>query len=311
MYWEKLGLVFNANKRSDWIYSRAFLPTPILLSKEVIRVYCSFLDEKNRGRVGFVDVSSSDPRIVLGISNDPVLDIGDQGDFDENGVNPSCLVLDSEKVIMYYQGWGDGDGVVPYKILTGCAVSYDDGATFKKLSKLPILPSTNFEGSVRSAPFVIKDDDQNWNLWYSAGSEFIEVNGRQVPFYGIVYSKSERYDEFKLCGTTCVSPLKNSDVFGYARAWVIKGMNEYHIWYSERSATVPYKIKYAKSLDGVVWSDAENLIASPIVSKEGWDSDMVAFPAVISTEFGTYMFYNGNGYGASGFGVARLHGEIK
>ena len=33
---------------------------------------------------------------------------------------------------------------------------------------------------------------------------------------------------------------------------------------------------------------------------------MTAFPGVVTTPAGVYAFYNGNGYGRSGFGVARL-----
>jgi hypothetical protein len=35
---------------------------------------------------------------------------------------------------------------------------------------------------------------------------------------------------------------------------------------------------------------------------------MVCFGAVQSTSFGTYLFYNGNRYGGTGFGVAVLDG---
>ena len=35
-----------------------------------------------------------------------------------------------------------------------------------------------------------------------------------------------------------------------------------------------------------------------------WDSQMVGLAALLETAYGTYLFYNGNGYGATGFGVA-------
>ena len=33
---------------------------------------------------------------------------------------------------------------------------------------------------------------------------------------------------------------------------------------------------------------------------------MLAYPYVIQTPYGTYLFYNGNGFGQSGFGYALL-----
>jgi hypothetical protein len=33
---------------------------------------------------------------------------------------------------------------------------------------------------------------------------------------------------------------------------------------------------------------------------------MMAYPAAVTTPAGTFLFYNGNGYGREGFGVAVL-----
>ena len=40
------------------------------------------------------------------------------------------------------------------------------------------------------------------------------------------------------------------------------------------------------------------------ISSEGWDSIMVAYPYVIRFNDKYWMFYNGNGFGKSGFGYA-------
>jgi len=38
----------------------------------------------------------------------------------------------------------------------------------------------------------------------------------------------------------------------------------------------------------------------------GWDSDATCYPAVIQMGNRTLLFYNGNGYGRTGFGVAEM-----
>jgi len=40
------------------------------------------------------------------------------------------------------------------------------------------------------------------------------------------------------------------------------------------------------------------------VSDSGWDSEMVSYPSLLKHKNKMYMFYNGNGYGRTGFGVA-------
>ena len=37
-----------------------------------------------------------------------------------------------------------------------------------------------------------------------------------------------------------------------------------------------------------------------------WDSEMICFPYIQATKYGTYMFYNGNNNGETGFGAAVL-----
>ena len=42
------------------------------------------------------------------------------------------------------------------------------------------------------------------------------------------------------------------------------------------------------------------------VSESGWDSEMISYPYIVEGEGELFMFYNGNGFGRSGFGLSRL-----
>ena len=57
--------------------------------------------------------------------------------------------------------------------------------------------------------------------------------------------------------------------------------------------------------DGVAWERRDDE-AGIDVSADGWDSEMIHCGWVQPTASGTYLFYNGNGYGETGFGVALL-----
>jgi hypothetical protein len=76
------------------------------------------------------------------------------------------------------------------------------------------------------------------------------------------------------------------------------------MWFSYRSGTGErYRIGYAHSDDGVTWR--LDLARSGIdVSATGWDADMIEYPYVFNHNGVRYMLYNGNGYGANGFGLA-------
>jgi hypothetical protein len=74
----------------------------------------------------------------------------------------------------------------------------------------------------------------------------------------------------------------------------------YEMWFSYRKTT--YQIGYAHSHDGINWEREDTLNLGP--SAEGWDSEMVCYPCVFKHLNKRWMLYNGNGYGASGFGLA-------
>ena len=42
------------------------------------------------------------------------------------------------------------------------------------------------------------------------------------------------------------------------------------------------------------------------VARSGWDSEMITYPEIVEHKGQKLMFYNGNGFGQSGFGYAEL-----
>lgn len=109
---------------------------------------------------------------------------------------------------------------------------------------------------------------------------------------GVVVVPPRLPDEPIVC-RPCVVPLDG----GYA------------MWYGRRSPAVagkaaPYRFGYAESADGLTWERRDDL-AGLEPSGDGWDSDEVCYPAVFSHRGARYLLYNGNGYGRTGFGIAR------
>jgi hypothetical protein len=68
-----------------------------------------------------------------------------------------------------------------------------------------------------------------------------------------------------------------------------------------------YRIGYAHSTDMQKWCRQDDTVGID-VSESGWDSKMIAYPAVVTAKGRTLMFYNGNGFGVDGFGYATLEG---
>jgi predicted GH43/DUF377 family glycosyl hydrolase len=302
MYWKKLGLVYVANGEQSWTTSHAYIPTSMMLDEETIRVYVAFLDRENVGRVGYVDISAKNPLEILKVSDRPVLDIGELGTFDDNGVTPICILKSGSKIYMYYVGWQVGVKV-RYYLLTGLATSDDGGETFLRHSRVPVLERSDKELFVRTAAHVHQDDDK-WKIWYVAGDKWIDVNNKQVPTYNLRYLESKDGINWGKEGKVCLD-LDPESEYGFGRPFVIKENDLYKMWYSIRSVNKGYRIGYAESLDGINWNRQDNRVGID-VSEQGWDSEMICFSCIQKTKYGSYMFYNGNNYGETGFGVAQL-----
>jgi hypothetical protein len=273
-----------------------------------LRVYFTGLDEHNVGRVGYVELNPSDPRQLLRETQRPVLDIGPPGAFDDCGVNASSAVVDGSQVYLYYIGWQRTERV-PYMLFTGVAVSGDGGEHFERVQRTPVLDRTPAEPFSRSAPCV-RRDEQLWRAWYWSCTEWTrEESAKTAPW--IHYNNVIRYAEsadginWQSVGDPCVIP--EGDDYSVGRPWVIVDRDVFRMWFSIRSRKEPYRIGYAESQDGIRWR-RDDAAAGIARSTEGWDSEMIAFPCVVALGAEYYMFYNGNGNGRTGFGVAVLDG---
>ena len=301
MKWIKKGLIYCADHASDWALSHAAVPTPYALDDDTIRVYCAFRAERNVSRIGYVDVSSSDPQKVTGISERPVLDIGLPGTFDDNGVIPLSVLRHDKKIYLYYGGFQLGVQV-PYLHFGGLAISTDNGNSFIRYQQTPVLDRRDKEFFLRVGHQAMHEDGI-WKLWYLAGSEWIKKEGKELPRYTVKYMESADGICWRGDGELCLQP--ENDEHGFGRVCVVKEKELYRMYYSIRSFSRPYRLGYAESTDGKRWVRKDDEMGLD-VSAEGWDSDAVCYSAVIRHKERTYLFYNGTNYGETGFGYAEL-----
>ena len=117
MKWQKRGRIYAPDGTSSWAKHSALTPTPLLLDENTIRVYVGFRDERGVSRIGYVDVAASNPSKVIGVSPDPVLDVGIPGTFDDNGVILGDIVRFNNRLYMYYVGFQLVEKVKSWRLL--------------------------------------------------------------------------------------------------------------------------------------------------------------------------------------------------
>src|SRR3954466_12883625 len=118
MKWRKLGLLFAPDGSVSWARRYAFMPTVHVHSDTIVRVYFTALDDQQFGRIGFVDLDRDNLARIVGVSTEPVLDLGERGTFDDSGVSASCVIPLGGDVFLYYVGWQRCERV-PYMLFTG------------------------------------------------------------------------------------------------------------------------------------------------------------------------------------------------
>lgn len=300
--WRMLGHVYCANGEAPWRASHAYVPTAHVLTQDTIRVFVAFLDADHVGRIGYVDVDARDPLRVRAVSETPVLDVGRPGAFDESGVTPLCVVRTGAELNLFYLGW-QRSPTVRYFMFTGLARSTDGGATFVRASESPVLDRRDGELLLRSGGFVFSHAGA-WVQTYMAGSEQIDVGGKRTPTYDMLAIRSSSLASWPGPGTRCLSPNRPAE-FGFGRPCVVVEDGICKMWLSVRSATQGYALTYAESLDGLVWRRLDGVL-SFTGEQQPWDAETKSFASVVDTAAGRFMFYNGNGLGATGFGVAKL-----
>ncbi|MFT5532244.1 MAG: hypothetical protein ACI802_000464 [Candidatus Paceibacteria bacterium] len=305
--WNKKGLIHHVDGQFSWAKSHAQVPTVDVVDKDRLRIYFSSRDEKNRSRIGSVDVSSEQPEKILTTRSTPVLDLGRIGTFDDCGVMPSWLINHGDRKYMYYIGWNVRN-TVPYHNAIGLAVSDDEGAHFHRLFEGPIMDRSAEEPFFCATSCVLIDNGI-WRNWYLSCTGWVDTGATPEPRYHLKYAESTDGIHWERKGIIAID-YADSEEGGIVRASVVKDGSQYRMWFSYRKTlhyredpSCSYRIGYAESIDGIVWNRMDDL-GGIAASEEGWDSFMVAYPQVIHVNDRLVMFYNGNDFGRSGFGYA-------
>ncbi|AMS26258.1 hypothetical protein AEM51_03720 [Bacteroidetes bacterium UKL13-3] len=304
--WSKKGVILNIDNYNDWMISHACVPTALKINETTIRIYYAPRNKEGKSIPTYFDVDALNPAIVKYIHNEPILELGELGTFDDDGIMPcSAVRITESQIYLYYVGWNPSVSV-PYRNSIGLAISNDNGATFKRAFQGAIVERNKYEPFFTASPCVLREDDI-WHLWYASSTGFVIVNTKPEPLYEIKYAHSKNGIDWMRPNITCIPPSEKFQCT--ARPSVIKEDGVYKMWFTYRGSfdyrdgKDSYRIGYAESLDGVTWK-REDEKSGIVISESGWDSAMQTYPCVIKTDEKTWLFYNGNGFGKTGIGFA-------
>lgn len=316
--WKKLGKVFTPQgvEGRPWLKEFAQAPATLVFD-DYVRVYFSCRPGPDaQGQYvsysAFVDLERSDLFKIRRVSEQPILALGGLGEFDEFGTYPVSVIRDGGQVRAYYAGWTRCESV-PFNVAIGGAVSDDDGVTFSKLGKGPVLPYTPDEPFVLSGPKIRRFGDL-WYLWYIAGSNWKMVDGRAEPVYKIRMATSDDGLHWNKVNRDLIDSRVEADE-AQASPDVFYANGKYHMFFcyrysgNYRGKEFGYRIGYASSSNLLDWVRDDSK-AGIDVAEEGWDAEMISYPHVFELDGSIYMAYLGDQVGRHGFGLAVLEGNL-
>ena len=312
--WKKLGKIFTPQEVQGRSWLKEFAQAPsVLILDDVVRVYfaCRPPSDESGNYVSlsaFVDLNRSNLFDIVRVSENPILELGEPGTFDEFGTYFTSVIRKDTDVLAYYVGYTRCESV-PFTIAMGAAISHDNGETFTKLGKGPILPCTINEPFFLTVP-RIRRFGERWYLWYSAGKKWILHEGRPEPVYQIRMATSTDALNWEKLDKDLI-PCRIEEDECQACPDVLYFEGKYHMFFCYRHSfgyrckEGGYRIGYASSDDMINWVRDDSK-AGIDISEEGWDSEMVSFPHVFELDKSVYMLYLGNQMGKYGFGLAKL-----
>lgn len=303
MKWQKLGLIYcpSGSNRHPKLLTHAANPLPILIEEDIYRVYFSSRDAQNRSSVGAVDIDLV-KRTVIKEYNIPFFEHGLEGSFYADGVSiANCYEVNGIKYILF-MGWqnpkeGHWRGDIGRLIVK-------PDLTLELDSNVPIMGSDPLDPISLSYPWVLKNETGHYSMWYGTTSTWDAGNGEML--HTINFATSDNGHQWQKRGLAI--PYQIGVAQAFSRPTVLVNEDGYHMWFSYRGGNgQKYRIGYAhkglNQAEDELWKlDINN--AGIDVSATGWDSEMIEYPYAFKHKKQTYILYNGNDYGLSGFGLS-------
>jgi len=225
---------------------------------------------------------------------------GPEDSFFSHGVSIGNTCQVGERLLMYFMGWKNTKNKHWYGEIG--ALQVDKNLSLSLLQPSPILALSSTDPVSLSYPWVSALDDGTFHMWYGSTINWDAGNGEMLHIFKS--AKSLNGIDWESLDNTIPYIINYAQAFSRPTLLNRKG-NESELWFSYRAGDgLTYRIGRATSINHQNWNLEVNKTGIEI-SNKGWDSEMNAYPFVFKHRGEIYMLYNGNGYGKTGFGIAK------
>ncbi|MDC1004972.1 hypothetical protein OAQ34_05040 [Opitutales bacterium] len=303
--WNKKGLIFT---RTGGVFfkTHTMRAVPYLRQNGILRLFISSRCQDDMMHPTYIDVDPNNPSEVIDVGEKPLLKIGSPGLFDDSGITLASIVRTKTDTYCYYTGWKRRRYGVSFELSIGVARLLDDGEKLEKLFIGPILGQDRSHPFLVAGPYVLRSESEGFRMWYCSGTDWQQRDHGPEPIYTVFTARSNDGLTWEGFSSDPVIDY-NFDHEVISAPWVTKLANGYLMHYPFRGSITKsdknYTIGVAISKDGTSWARMDEEVGIQ-KSENGWDSEMICYPAIFNSGDKTYMFYSGNGVGKGGIGYA-------
>lgn len=300
MYWQRLGKIFTLDSLHPLMQSHSSNPTPHQIDTHIFRVFFSTRNVENKSSISFFDLDMSSLEIK-NQAQEPLISFQDDT-FYSHGISLGCIYQKpNEKTFLTFMGWhipkdSHWMGYLGEMELNKALGEID-------IPKQPIIfPEPKMDPISISYADIIQDQD-TYYLFYGSTITWDAGNQEMIHVINVATSKdAEHWEKHGLA-----VPYQKNKIQAFSRPTIMKIDNVWHMWFSYRGGNGDkYKIGHAKTTNLLSWDldlEKTSLYANP---NAAWESEMVEYPYVFKYQNDIYMLYNGNSYGKTGIGLAKL-----
>lgn len=298
MSWRKLNFHYQPKT-----YKR-FAAVPFVKQFDnYFRVFFNNRDYENKSFIQSIDIVINNGGVEVIREEETVLFAsGNKGFFDDSGVMGCDIINIQGKDLLYFIGW-NSSVAVPFRNAIG--VAEYNGHKFNRIFRGPIMDRGIYDPCLVASNCIVKIDN-TYVMYYLSCDKWVVINNKPSHNYNIKIAYSDDGINWKRNGEIAIDYMYSNE-YAISVPRVFLEDNVYKMFYSYRGGpkSESYKIGYAESLTGLDWLRKDDLFKSDFGNSE-WDREMQCYPFVFQYKKDRYMLYNGNGYGETGFGMAKF-----
>lgn len=301
MEFRRLGHVFQPAGNRPWAHSHAANPFAVPDGDGHLEVYFATRDDANRSHIASISLRRGASGFA--VVGEPRLELepGPDGAFDEHGVSMGSVVDVGGDRFLFYLGWQLQDDV-PWRNTIGLAIRRHGAPRFEKIGERPILGLSDVDPHSVSYPTVTADD--GWVMWYGTNLRWGATPDSME--HAIRRAVSDDGLNWVPDDELAVDIDRGSGEFAIARPAVIRRGDSMVMAFGSRRRDVaqPYRIAIVTSEDGRTWQRRSDPTWTGDAA--AWESEMTCYPDFVRHGDQTLLAYCGNGFGATGFGLAEV-----